>query len=128
MREAIIYPYLIAVKMPTADFADWFTGLKIPAAERVLIAGRLSVNGAKVVVVGGNCQWRFTISAGNNKGINSLCRVLGTPETISAGVYLHKQRGKIARGESLITLYSESKSKLRDGMRFIKEFKPIKIK
>ena len=64
----------------------------------------------------------------NNKGINSLCRVLGTPETISAGVYLHKQRGKIAKGESLITLYSESKSKLKDGLKYLKETKPIAIK
>lgn len=68
------------------------------------------------------------IAAVSNKGINSLCRVLGTPETISAGCYLHKQKGKIKKGEPLITLYSESRSKLRDGIKFIKEFKPIEIK
>jgi len=64
----------------------------------------------------------------SNKGINSLCRVLGTPETISAGCYLHKQKGKIVKGEPIITLYSENRGKLRDGIKFLKEFRPIKIK
>lgn len=64
----------------------------------------------------------------SNKGINSLCRVLGTPETISAGAYLHKHIGKVKKGEQLLTLYSESKTKLRDAMKFYKEFKPIEIK
>jgi AMP phosphorylase len=64
----------------------------------------------------------------SNKGINSLCRVLGTPETVSAGVYLHKHLGFVKRGEELLTLYTESKSKMKDALRFIKEFKPIEIK
>jgi len=64
----------------------------------------------------------------SNKGINSLCRTLGTPETISAGAYLHKHVGKIKKGEPIITLYSESKSKLKEAQEYLKEFKPIKIK
>jgi putative thymidine phosphorylase len=64
----------------------------------------------------------------SNNGINSICRVLGTPETISAGVYLHKQLGKVSKGESLMTLYTESKSKMKDALKYIKEFKPIEIK
>lgn len=64
----------------------------------------------------------------NNKGINNLCRVLGTPETIGAGVYLHKSLGRVRKGETIMTLYSENKSKLRDGLRYIKEFEPIKFK
>ena len=64
----------------------------------------------------------------SNKKINSLCRVLGTPETISAGAYLHKHVGKVTKGEPLLTLYSESKTKMRDALKFIKESKPIKIK
>ena len=64
----------------------------------------------------------------SNKGINSLCRVLGTPETISAGCYLHKHLGKVSKGELLLTLYTESRSKMRDALKFIKEFKPIEIK
>ncbi|MCR4284877.1 MAG: thymidine phosphorylase [archaeon] len=64
----------------------------------------------------------------SNKGINSLCRILGTPETKTAGVYLHKHTGKITKGEKMITLYSESKSKLKEAKQFLKEFKPIKLK
>jgi len=63
----------------------------------------------------------------NNKVINSLCRVLGTPETISAGVYLHKHTGKVKRGETFLTLYAESKTKIDDALKFLKEFNPIKI-
>ena len=68
------------------------------------------------------------ISAISNKGINSLCRILGTPETKNAGVYLHKHIGKIKKGETIITLYSENMDKLRDGMKYLNEFKPIEIR
>lgn len=64
----------------------------------------------------------------SNKGINSLCRVLGTPETNSAGVYLHKHIGKITKGESILTLYTESRKKRREALKFIKEFKPIVLR
>jgi AMP phosphorylase len=64
----------------------------------------------------------------SNQDVNSLCRVLGTPDEISAGAYLHKHVGKISRGEPIITLYSENRRKLRDAIKFYKEFKPIKIK
>ena len=61
----------------------------------------------------------------SNKKMNSLCRILGTPETISAGVYLHKHTGKIKKGEPIMTLYTESKSKMKDSLKFIKENKLI---
>jgi AMP phosphorylase len=64
----------------------------------------------------------------SNKGINSLCRILGTPETASAGAYLHKHLEKVKKGEPLLTLYSESKIKMKDALKFLKEFKPIEIK
>ncbi len=64
----------------------------------------------------------------SNKGINSLCRILGTPETISAGVYLHKHLEKIKKGDLLLTLYSESKIKMKDALKYLEEFKPIEIK
>ena len=68
------------------------------------------------------------ISVISNKGINSLCRVLGTPETTTAGAYLHKHLSPVKKGEPLLTLYTESKTKMKDALRFIKEFKPIEIK
>jgi AMP phosphorylase len=64
----------------------------------------------------------------SNKGISALCRILGTPETISAGVYLHKHVGKVRKGDYLLTLYTESKTKMEDATKFLKEFNPIKIK
>lgn len=64
----------------------------------------------------------------DNKKINSLCRVLGTPETKSAGIYFHAHVGKIKKQEKIMTLYSESRDKLGDGLEFIEEFKPIVIK
>lgn len=64
----------------------------------------------------------------DNDGINSICRILGTPETISAGLYLHKHVGEVKKGELVMTFYSESKTKMRDALRFIKKSNPIKIK
>lgn len=66
------------------------------------------------------------VEIGNSK-INSMCRVLGTPETNSAGVYLHKHLENVLRGEKLMTLYSENEEKLEDALKFIKEFEPIRI-
>ncbi len=70
---------------------------------------------------------RGKITEINNKKINSLCRILGTPETIGAGAYLHKHLGKTKKGEVLITLYSESKTKMREALKFWKKQKPIII-
>ena len=64
----------------------------------------------------------------SNEKINGLCRVLGTPETIGAGVYMHKHLGKVKKGEIIMTLYSESRKKMRESVKFIKNFKPISIR
>jgi len=63
----------------------------------------------------------------NNK-INLLCRVLGAPETKTAGVYLHKKLGKVKKGEKIITLYSESEDKLKDALKYFQEFEPIVLR
>jgi thymidine phosphorylase len=68
------------------------------------------------------------ITSINNNKINSLCRILGTPETKSAGIYLHHHIGKIKKGEPLLTLYSESESKLKEGLYYIKKFEPVEIR
>lgn len=64
----------------------------------------------------------------DNKKINSLCRILGTPETQGAGIYLHKHIGDVKKGEPLVTLYSESKNKIEDALKFFKESTPILIR
>jgi len=67
------------------------------------------------------------ISSIDNNGTNTLCRILGTPETKGAGAYLHKHVGKVKKGEPIMTLYSESKTKMREALRFIKGKSPVKI-
>jgi AMP phosphorylase len=63
----------------------------------------------------------------NNGKINSLCRILGTPQTITSGVYLHKQLGKVKRNEVIMTLYSESMDRLKDAEEFLETSNPIRI-
>ena len=64
----------------------------------------------------------------DNKKINTLCRILGSPETIGSGVYLHKHKGKISSKQDLITLYSASKLKIKEAEEYYKKEKPITLK
>ncbi len=58
----------------------------------------------------------------NNKLINYLGRVLGTPGDKSSGIYLHNHIGAvITKDEPLLTIYAESKKKLKEAKHFIKE-------
>jgi len=64
----------------------------------------------------------------DNKKINSLARIAGSPLDKAAGLYLHKHVGeKIKKGEKILTIYSESKTRLRESLRFFKLQKPIKF-
>jgi thymidine phosphorylase len=63
----------------------------------------------------------------NNQKINTLCRILGTPENPRAGVYLHRHLGKVNEGDDLLTLYSESEERLKDAEKFLQEYQPITI-
>ncbi len=64
----------------------------------------------------------------DNKKINLLCRVLGAPQTKTAGVYLHKKLGRVEKGDKIITLYSESEDKLKDALRYFEDFEPVVLK
>ena len=65
----------------------------------------------------------------DNKKINFLARILGSPEDKSAGIYLHKHVGdKIKNREKILTFYAESEDKLQEALEFYKKIKPIKIK
>jgi putative thymidine phosphorylase len=65
----------------------------------------------------------------DNKKINSLGRITGCPIDKSAGLYLYKHVGdKLEKGDKIITLYAESKSRLRDALKFYNEQKPIIFK
>lgn len=70
-----------------------------------------------------------TIVEIHNKKINSLTRTTGSPLNKFSGVYLHYHVGeKVKKGEPLVTLYSDMKSKLREAVSYYKENKPISIK
>ncbi len=65
----------------------------------------------------------------NNKQINYLGRILGCPTDAASGIYLHKHRSdSIKKSEEIITLYSESKKKLSQGIQYFHKNKPISIK
>lgn len=64
----------------------------------------------------------------DNKGINSLATVAGCPVDKSSGIYLYVHIGdKVKKGDKLFTLYSESKSRMREAKSFYKKNQPIKI-
>jgi len=63
-----------------------------------------------------------------NKEINLIARVLGCPETKSAGLVIHRSTGNVIKGEKILTLYSESKIKMQEALEMIKKSNPIQIK
>jgi putative thymidine phosphorylase len=64
----------------------------------------------------------------DNKKINSLARLAGCPMDKSAGLYLYKHVGdKLKKGEKLLTIYSESKPRIKEAVDFFNSQKPIKI-
>ena len=64
----------------------------------------------------------------DNKKINLLARVAGSPLDKKAGVYLYKHlKNKISKGEKIMTIYSQSKAKLDDAIHFYNENKIITV-
>ena len=68
------------------------------------------------------------ITSVDNKKINMVGRILGTPETITAGLYLHQITGKVKKGDKIVTLYSESKQKLSEAVKYFNKEKAFLIK
>ena len=65
----------------------------------------------------------------DNHLVNSLVRVAGCPVDKSAGMYLHFHLGdRVQKGQKVVTLYAESKSRLNEAIRFYEKSKPIAIK
>ncbi|MDP7520735.1 MAG: thymidine phosphorylase [Candidatus Pacearchaeota archaeon] len=65
----------------------------------------------------------------DNKKINSLVRMAGSPLDKSSGIYLYFHVGdKIKKREKILTIYSESKFRLKEAIKFYNKEKPIKIK
>jgi len=65
----------------------------------------------------------------DNKKINNLARVAGCPADKFAGLYIyHNLKEKVKKREVILTIYSESKSRLNQALKFYKDKKPIIIR
>lgn len=65
----------------------------------------------------------------HNKKINTLARVAGCPVSKFSGLYIyHDLNTKVKKGEKILTIYSDSFSRLREAIKFYKRETPIKIK
>ncbi len=64
----------------------------------------------------------------NNNKINSLARNAGCPVDKFSGIYLYVHKGnKVKKNEKLITIYSESRSRLKNAIEFYDKEKPISM-
>ena len=68
------------------------------------------------------------IKAIDNKLMNSLARTAGCPSDKFAGMYLCCHVGdKVKKGEKILTIYSESKARLKEAIKFYNRTKPMTI-
>lgn len=64
----------------------------------------------------------------DNRNINILCRILGTPVSKKAGIYLEKKLGdEIKKREVLFTMYSENKYDLKEAKESLENLPLYKI-
>ncbi len=69
-----------------------------------------------------------TIKKIDNPSINFLARIAGCPNDKSSGIYIYKHvNEKLKPGDKIMTIYSESKEKLNQSIKFFKKQKPITI-
>jgi len=65
----------------------------------------------------------------NTRKLNELARIAGCPLDKSAGLFLHKHlNDKLKKGETFLTIYSQTKEELKEALKFYRENKPIKFK
>jgi AMP phosphorylase len=70
-----------------------------------------------------------TIKEIDNKKINNLGRAAGAPVDKLAGLEIHHEVGcNIKRKEPLVTIHAESRSRLRQAIKFYKKERPILVK
>jgi len=64
-----------------------------------------------------------------NKKINSLARAAGCPADKFSGVYLYVIKNqKVKKGQKILTIFAESKSRLNSAVRYYGKSKPLAIK
>ncbi len=65
----------------------------------------------------------------HNKKISSLARIAGCPVDKFAGIYFYYKLGnKVKKGEKIYTIYSESKSRLAQAIKYNNSERPILVK
>lgn len=63
----------------------------------------------------------------NSKNVTSIAKILGAPKQKSAGIYLNKKIGeKVAKDETLYTLFSENVYNLKEGRESLINFPIVK--
>lgn len=69
-----------------------------------------------------------TIQKISNQNINYIARIAGCPVDKASGLFIYKHVGeKISKGDKLMTIFSESKIKLKEAVKFFIKQKPIVI-
>jgi len=69
------------------------------------------------------------VSSFNNYRMAALARIAGSPIDKGAGLYIHVMKNeKLSRGDKLLTIYSNSKSRLKEAIKFYHLNKPIELK
>ena len=75
------------------------------------------------------CRYGCTISEMDNRKINSLARIAGCPVDKFSGLYLYYHvKDRVEKGKKLLTIYSETQSRLNQALKFYRDEKPIKFK
>ncbi len=78
----------------------------------------------KDIISKSNCK----IKEINNKKINLLARVAGCPTDKGSGLYLYFHVGnKVNKGKKILTIYSDSKPRLKEALKFYNKEKPIQF-
>ena len=68
------------------------------------------------------------ISVIDNKKINALARVAGSPVDKSAGLYIYHHMGEhIGKKEKILTIYAETKPRINEALKFFRDNRPIRI-
>ena len=69
------------------------------------------------------------ISAINNKTINDLARVAGCPIDKFSGIYIYAHVGdNLKKGDKLLTIYSDSKARILEAIKFYNKNHPLEFK
>ncbi|MBN1385575.1 AMP phosphorylase [Candidatus Woesearchaeota archaeon] len=64
----------------------------------------------------------------NNKDINKISRIAGSPKDLGAGIYLHHHVGDmVKKGEALFTIHSDSKKRMDYAKNFLEFAEPFFI-